>query len=55
MSKLKSCPFCGGKAIAYWRSFLGKKIYCIECKDCEVSFTGVKKKQAEEAWNRRIE
>ena len=51
--KLKPCPLCGGKAIGYWHTVYGEKIYCIECKDCELSFTGIKKKKAEEDWNKR--
>lgn len=51
--KLKPCPLCGGKAIGYWHTVYGEKIYCIECEDCELSFAGIKKEKAEEDWNKR--
>lgn len=52
--KIKTCPFCGGKTIIYKDDWYGQKLYTIECTDCDAKITRNKKKQAEEAWNKRI-
>lgn len=59
--KLKSCPFCGGKAI-FKRDRTGE--YCVKCMDCKCMTTfqfdfgegeEVSKKKAANIWNRRAE
>lgn len=51
-TKLKLCPFCGGKVI------IGKNnhdIYVVECTNCYISVCALSgsKKWLIEAWNRR--
>lgn len=52
MTKLKSCPFCGGEANVDIGNFGGMVCYCEICfaqgKQCET------KDEAIEAWNRRV-
>lgn len=54
MSELKPCPFCGGKTLDIRK---GKYMWWIECcnADCG-TLGGVKrrKKEAIDAWNRRV-
>lgn len=61
--KLKSCPFCGGKAqIVEEHSGLGCTTYHIQCQnkiECPLHYARTKrfykKSEAVEAWNRRVE
>lgn len=46
MSKLKPCPFCGGKA-----DIDGEWVFC---KDCGVGYEKVTIKKSISAWNKRI-
>lgn len=56
-TKLKPCPFCGGKAyrkINY--DFDGKEIYNVCCENCNARTEyGYSEQEAIEAWNRRAE
>lgn len=51
MTKLKPCPFCGGKAICM---NAGSGVYYIRCKCCgSITQTSLGKQLATKAWNRR--
>lgn len=54
MDKLKPCPFCGNKHITIRK---GKYSWIIECcnTDCNAAVVKYLKKEAIEAWNRRVE
>ncbi len=58
MTELKSCPFCGGKAVIQEHEFFyPDKLYeygvtCAECKSQTWQFFK-DKEEAIEAWNRR--
>ena len=49
-NKLKSCPFCGGKAILFESHTFA---WTIECKDCEVGIGHDDKETVIKIWNRR--
>jgi Lar family restriction alleviation protein len=49
MNKLKPCPFCGGKDIRFFKSWLR----CEKC-GCETDFYSTVA-EAIEAWNTRVE
>lgn len=52
MEELKPCPFCGGREIIIKR---GKYVWWCKCKHCGTeSGVRVKKREAIEAWNRRV-
>ena len=57
--KLKSCPYCGGKA--EYKDFAPDiidmlNIYQIECADCGIYLiNNVSEEEAIEAWNPRVE
>lgn len=60
--KLKSCPFCGGKAkvkkVPVYLTFTDKKIksdgFVVECTECySIGGTAWTKTEAIKAWNRR--
>jgi len=54
MTKLKPCPFCGGKA-EYDNNDRGAEwIYCTEC-GATSSMKRIGTNEAIEAWNKRIE
>ena len=63
MSKLKPCPFCGGKAEVKKATFGDNRGYAfITCKSCEASTKHFNKsldfcavEEATKAWNRRAE
>ena len=50
--ELKPCPFCGGKAELYARSFNDVNVICGNCS-CVMGTYGTKEK-AIEAWNKRV-
>lgn len=54
MDKLKSCPFCGGKAEIYEYGLFPKFYVC--CEDCGC-YTAPHwcEEYSIEAWNRRVE
>ena len=60
-TKLKPCPFCGGKdidpteerAMRYYHKRWFTVSYVLSCDDCPASVRGIDKKEAEEAWNKR--
>ena len=56
--ELKSCPFCGGKAIRHDMNVGGNIYYTIECKECGARIERGDFMCTEncviEAWNRRI-
>lgn len=55
-TKLKPCPFCGGRAKIYTVFDKITKIFGITCQKCGVGstqWTGDVKKVAED-WNRRV-
>ena len=55
--KLKPCPFCGGKAQHYtYSTYGGREKHGIECLKCIKACVDhcETKKEAVEAWNRRI-
>ena len=55
--KLKNCPFCGNEK-AFEARHCDNRLYkfMIECNNCLCSMGGFKtRKQAREAWNRRVE
>ena len=51
-TKLKPCPFCGGKSVVTW--WHGK--YCVQCTDCgvivQMPLRGTRE-EATELWNTR--
>lgn len=53
MDELKPCPFCGWKHI---NTFI-EDFFCwrCECHRCGASVKGMNRKDAEDAWNRRVE
>lgn len=57
-TKLKPCPFCGGKAKVY-ETNLGMDCFSwwnVECNDCEASMEGFgSERVAIRVWNTRIE
>ena len=57
MSKLKPCPFCGGEARLTIKSYPGGDRYRVCCIDCGATTWPriIGPKNAEKAWNRRIE
>ena len=51
MSKLESCPFCGGEARGYYGN---TDCYGVVCKKCGVKIYGYSSQgSATKAWNRR--
>ena len=63
VNDLKSCPFCGGKAMLYVSSGAGlyiskSYVYCKECRAASRTFasynTVESKASAMKAWNRRV-
>lgn len=55
--EIKPCPFCGGPAKIHMRQF---KLYSVCCKDTKCAGHNLyimfrTKKEASDAWNRRIE
>ena len=54
--QLKPCPFCGGRAFIY-HFMQPKEEWRIMCVDCTARFgryAGLDRKEAIEAWNRRV-
>ena len=51
--KLKPCPFCGGEAKV--KRFFGCAYITVGCKECNVQINRDTKKQAIDAWNKRVE
>lgn len=54
MSKLKHCPFCGGKA-KLKQSKAYPNVWMCGCKKCDVIFYKQGSKAALKAWNKRYE
>ena len=51
-TKLKPCPFCGGKPVIY-KSISDRKAW-VMCSECgATSSSGFREKTAIRAWNRR--
>lgn len=57
-NELKTCPFCGGKAIFYsYDPFDGYQgnctMYAVECTNCVATVKGVTEEIAKSKWNKR--
>lgn len=60
MQKLKPCPFCGEKDNLSIRKWSGWNNHFVRCESCfaivpDPSATDFTKKEAIEAWNRRVD
>lgn len=55
---LKPCPFCGGKAVTFYRDqpTHDSKVYGVTCMSCSARVFGYSLKEAAaKAWNRRAD
>ena len=51
-TKLKPCPFCGGKPVIY-KSMLNRMVWVV-CSECDAtSLSSFNEETVIEAWNRR--
>lgn len=56
MTKLKSCPFCGGEEIDCHNYCRGGDVWFVQCANCYATFPHFdSKEEAIEAWNTRKE